>query len=85
MEENKEINESETIKIIKEEYEKKLEEQKKFYEDKIETINKNNAENIRAIVSGRQEPPKEIEEKEEKSFFDLAVEETKNYIKNGGI
>lgn len=81
-EENKEKTETELIKELRQEYELKLAKQKEEYETKIDTINKTNKENLKALISGREvKNTKEIEKENEKSFFEKAVEETKNKLK----
>ena len=85
--EKEEVNETETIKILKEEYEKKIEEQKKDYENKIKTINENHNQQIRALVSGRSEnlddeTRKKLQEKKELSFEERLLKDTR---KNMGL
>ena len=50
-----EDDETETIKALKEEYEKKLDDQKVMYETKISDLNKNHIAQVRALISGRDE------------------------------
>ena len=78
----KEVNETETIKILKEEYEKKIEEQKNDYENKIKTINENHNQQIRALVSGRsenlnEETKKLQNEQKEESFEERLLKDTR--------
>ena len=84
-EEKEEVTETETIKILKEEYEKKLEEQKNDYEKKIETINENHNQQIRALVSGRSEDlddetKKKLQEKKELSFEEQLLKDTRKEL-----
>ena len=50
-----EDDETETIKALKDEYEKKLDDQKVMYETKISDLNKNHIAQVRALISGRDE------------------------------
>ena len=79
-----EPSETETIKIIKEEYEKKLEEQKNSYETKISDLNKNHNEQIRALFSGRSEnlseETKKLQEKKELSFEEQLLKDTRKEL-----
>lgn len=83
--EKEEVKETETIKILKEEYEKKIEEQKKDYENKIKTINENHNQQIRALVSGRSEnlddeTKKKLQEKKELSFEEQLLKDTRKEL-----
>ena len=75
--------ETETIKILKEEYDKKLEEQKAIYEKQISDLNKNHNEQIRALISGREEnlneQTKKLQQQKEKdlSFEDRLLKDTR--------
>ena len=67
-------NESEVVKILREEYEKKLKEQKEKYETEIDKIKKDNVETIKTILTagavklndneGQEVPPTEEDEEE---------------------
>ena len=65
-----EEKESEVVQAIKADYEKKLEEQKKLYEEKIAEIKADNKKTIEVLLStgakykedGQQEKPKEENE-----------------------
>lgn len=89
MEEKKiEEKDNEIIKAIKEEYEKKIAEIEEKHKEEIEKVRNEEQEKsikqIRAIISGRDDgkiAEKEKEE-EEKSDFDIALEETR---KNFGL
>lgn len=82
--EEQEVKESETIKIVKEEYEKKLKEQKDTYEQKISDLNKNHNEQIRALVSGRSEnlneETKKLQENKELSFEEQLLKDTRKEL-----
>lgn len=82
-EENKE-KESEIIKAVKEEYEKKLEEQKNDYETKLAEMQKNHVEQIRALVSGREEnlneETKKLQDEKELSFEELLLKNTREKV-----
>ena len=77
-------DESETVKVIKEEYEKKLEEQKNQYETKISEINKNHIEQVRALISGRSEnlseETKKLQENKEVSFEEQLLKDTREKL-----
>ena len=81
-EENKN-NETETVKIVKEEYEKKLEEQKASYEKQISDLKNNHNEQIRALISGREEnlneETKKLQKQNEKelSFEERLLKDTR--------
>ena len=79
--------ETETLKVVREEYEKKLEEQKVMFEGKIEELKKTHIEEIKSLVSGREqnlsdETKKLQNEKKEESFEEQLL---KNKRKNLGL
>ena len=67
-------NESEVVKILREEYEKRLKEQKEKYETEIDKIKKDNVETIKTILTagavklndneGQEVQPNEEDEEE---------------------
>lgn len=83
------VDDNETIKIITEEYEKKLKEMETTYEQKLkeqeEAMTKKHNEQIRAIMLGRQQVGKtEVEQKEEteEDYVKEAVDKiTKNILR----
>lgn len=81
--ENKE-KESEIIKAVKEEYEKKLEEQKNSYEQTISDLNKNHIEQVRALISGRSEnlseETRKLQENKEVSFEEQLLIDTREKL-----
>lgn len=83
-EEPKQENESETIKIIKEEFNKKLKEQEDKYEKEISDLKKNHNEQIRALVSGRSEnlneETKKLQEKKVLSFEEQLLKDTRKEV-----
>lgn len=78
-----EDQEEKTIDIVVQEYEQKLENQRKEYEQKIKDQDEKHSKEIRAILSGKnslvQEKP--TEEDEEKDFITLEIEKTKKNLK----
>ncbi len=89
MEDNKQIqnqdNFEETIKIIKEEYEKKIAEMQQQHEEELNKVreeeHRKNVETIRALMSGKQV---EISEKpapqQEISFEEKLIEDTRKNL-----
>jgi hypothetical protein len=78
------VKETETIKIIREEYETKLQNQKNEYEKEISDLKKNHNEQIRALVSGRSEnlneETKKLQEKKELSFEEQLLKDTRKNL-----
>lgn len=74
-EEEKKVDETETIKVLKEEYEKKLNDQKQEYEKKISEINTNHINQIKALVSGRSENLNDETRKLQNENKELSFEE----------
>ena len=79
-----EQTETDTVKVLKEEYEKKLDEQKKEYEEKINELNKNHIEQVRALISGRSEnlseETKKLQENKEVSFEEQLLKDTREKL-----
>ena len=80
-EDKKPESETETIKALKEEYEKKLDDQKVMYETKINDLNKNHVEQVRALISGRSEnlseETKKLQETKQLSFEERLLKDTR--------
>lgn len=78
------VEETETIKALKEEYEKKLDEQKVMYETKINDLNKNHVEQVRALISGRSEnlseETKKLQETKELSYEERLLKDTREKL-----
>lgn len=76
-EENKvtEINESDVVKAVKEEFVQLFNKQKEDFDNKLKEIERKNVENIRAIIAGRKfELPEENEEnKDEDDDFETTL------------
>ena len=76
-----EKTETETIKALKEEYEKKLDDQKVMYETKINDLNKNHVEQVRALISGRSEnlseETKKLQETKQLSYEERLLKDTR--------
>ena len=86
--ENNEQQEDLIVKTIKEEYEKKLQKQKEEYEKKLADVKdeeeKKSVAKIKALMSGRTEindTDKNEEQEEQKSYYEIALEETRKKIK----
>lgn len=80
-----EDDETETIKALKEEYEKKLSDQKTMYETKISDLNKNHISQVRALISGREEnlseETKKLQNKTKKlSFKEQLLKDTREKL-----
>ena len=77
-----EDQEEKTIDIVVQEYEEKLKEQEKLKQEEIAKIREEHAQEIRAILSGKQIPQeKPTEEEEEKGFIATEIEKTKKKLK----
>lgn len=78
------IKENETFKALNDEWQKKFDDQKKDYENKIKTINENHNQQIRALVSGRSEnlneETKKLQEKKELSFEEQLLKDTRKNL-----
>ena len=76
-EENKatEINESDVVKAVKEEFVQLFNKQKEDFDNKLKEIEKKNVENIRAIIAGRkfELPEDENEENNDEDDFETTL------------
>ena len=79
------LKENESFKALNDEWKAKYEKQKQDYEQKIETINENHNQQIRALVSGREEnlseETKKLQnEKKEESFEERLLKDTRKNL-----
>ena len=90
MDDDKKLSDSDIIKAVKEEYEKKLKEKdeeiKKYNElhaKEIDDLKKAQVEQIRALIMGRDTTYKEKKEFEEEpeNEFEALIKETKEILK----
>lgn len=77
-----EPKESEVVQALREEYEKRLKEQKEEYENKIKEIKEDNTKTIKAILStGAVYKETQQEESEEESEEDIAIKNLRKKLK----
>lgn len=88
MEEEKNINqetkitEEDSVKVIREEYEKKLNEMQTKYESRIAEINTNHIEEIREIMrTGTSPVAQEIQQEDDRYEDEIIIEHLKNKYK----
>lgn len=84
--EEKKIDETDAIAIIKEEYAKALEEEKKKHKEELkkqeEELNKKHAEQIRALfLKGTPETKQDENEDDDKTFYERVEEKMKQKLK----
>lgn len=78
------MEEEKTIDVVVQEYEEKLEQQKKDYEEKLLKEKELHNQEIRAIISGRKNPPENVgtsKQEEPKDFFTTEIEKTEKLLK----
>ena len=76
------ITEEDSVKVIREEYEKKLNEMQAKYESRIAEINTNHIEEIREIMrTGTSPVAQEIQQEDDRYEDEIILEHLKNKYK----
>ena len=75
------MEETEVIKTIREEFEKKLEEQRAEYENILEEEKQKHIEQIKALMTGKKEVIDENTEVEEKTTEEIVLENLRKKYK----
>ena len=76
------ITEEDSVKVIREEYEKKLNEMQAKYESRIAEINTNHIEEIREIMrTGTSPEAQQIQQEDERYEDEIILEHLKNKYK----
>ena len=75
------MEETEVIKTIREEFEKKLDEQRAEYEKKLEEEKQKHIEQIKALMTGKKEVIDETTEVEEKTTDEIVLENLRKKYK----
>lgn len=76
------ITEEDSVKVIREEYEKKLNEMQAKYESRIAEINTNHIEEIREIMrTGTSPEAQQIQQEDDRYEDEIIIEHLKNKYK----
>ena len=76
------ITEEDSVKVIREEYEKKLNEMQAKYESRIAEINTNHIEEIREIMrTGTSPEAEQIQQEDDRYEDEIIIEHLKNKYK----